>query len=88
MATTDSVHLMAPMDRRQIEEGILMTERHIAQGQRHIARQVEIIEELVRGGHDTAEARRLLSNFEQSQELHISHRDRLLNELAASPKIG
>jgi hypothetical protein len=72
------------MERRQIEADIAMTERHISLGERHIARQIEIIAKFRRDGHDTLEAERLLANFEVSQSLHIGHRDRLLKDLAES----
>ncbi|MDE2467180.1 MAG: hypothetical protein KGL35_00120 [Bradyrhizobium sp.] len=56
-------------------------ERHCAQVERHIADQEDRITSLVRGGHDTTEARKLLDNFYASQMLHIEHRDRILKEL-------
>jgi hypothetical protein len=63
-------------------------EEHVAQGERHIARQREIIAELEHDGHDVAAAaaRDLLRQFEELQGLHIAHRDRLKDELAGASR--
>ncbi|MFZ5672597.1 MAG: hypothetical protein ACOZAM_06495 [Pseudomonadota bacterium] len=64
---------------------LAQAERHVAEGRKHIARQVDIIINLENLGHDTATARSLLANFEAIQQMHISDRDRLKRELAESP---
>ena len=46
-------------------------ERHVAQGERHSARQREIIAELDRDGHDTAQSKALVATFEISQALRV-----------------
>jgi hypothetical protein len=51
-------------------------------GESNKARQREIIAELSRAGHDTAEAQQLLRRFEELQSFHIRDRDRLEKELA------
>jgi ferritin len=65
------------MQLRHLEEA----ERHIAEGKRHIAEQAVRISDLARQGHDTTEARKLLSTFHASQVQHVQHRDRILKEL-------
>jgi hypothetical protein len=69
------------MDRVLWQEHLQQTEGYVAQGQRHIARQLDIIVELEQHGRDTQSARDLLTLFESTQALHIAHRDRLRREL-------
>jgi hypothetical protein len=59
---------------------LAQVEEHVALGDRHLSRQREIIARLARGGHDTAAAVALLKQFEEIQELHCAHRDRLIKE--------
>ena len=75
------------MDRQQILFGHLrQAQLHVALGVRHIARQYAIISELERCGQcpEADQARNLLATFEEMQEDHISHRDRLERELLAA----
>jgi hypothetical protein len=75
------------MDRHQLLFGHLrQAQLHVALGVRHIARQYAIISELERSGQcpDADQARDLLATFEEMQEEHISHRDRLERELLAA----
>jgi hypothetical protein len=62
---------------RHLEEA----KRHVALGERHIANQEQLVADLARSGHETAEARKLLDNFYAMQVQHIQHRDRILVEL-------
>jgi hypothetical protein len=55
--------------------------RHVREGERHIARQREIVCELERGGHDTSKAQALLIQFEELQALHVADCDRIAREL-------
>jgi hypothetical protein len=71
------------VDRAVIEEHLRQAEHHVADGERHIAEQHELIGALERDGHDTATARELLATLQQTQSLHIFDRDRLLEELSA-----
>jgi len=68
------------MNNSLIEAHLVLAEEHVAQGERHIARQRELIELLSRGGHDTTAARKLLQSFADSQVMHVADRDRLLKE--------
>src|SRR5262245_51492100 len=58
------------MDRALWEEHLTLAETHVAQGERVVARQHEIIAELARGGHDTASAVDLLASFQELLTLH------------------
>jgi hypothetical protein len=63
-----------------------MARRHVAMGERHIARQREIVAKLERDGHDSLDSKRLLGFFEELQNMHIAHRDRLVKMLAEISK--
>jgi hypothetical protein len=78
------------MDRASLERFLTQTEGHVALGERHIARQQQIVSQLQRAGHepDRGMAEALLSVLEESQELHVAHRDRLRRELAELPATG
>ena len=69
------------MKRAMIQAHLAQAERHVLQGERHVERQREIILLLCSGDHCTVDAERLLGLFEEMQQLHVEHRDRLLREL-------
>jgi hypothetical protein len=60
--------------------------RHIAEGQRHIEQQREIVARLEQRGrgssHTATVARELLRSMERIQRSHLGHRDQLRAELA------
>jgi hypothetical protein len=56
-------------------------ERHIALGEGHIARQIEIIGALACGGHPTELATYVLDTYRELQTTHLAHRDRIRKEL-------
>jgi len=71
------------------EEHRALAMRHIAQckthiilGEKHIAKQLRLISELERDGHDVGEAKALLAQFEQYQRLHCERFDTLLGQLS------
>jgi endonuclease/exonuclease/phosphatase family metal-dependent hydrolase len=70
------------MDIEMIMQHLTQAREHVALGERHIARQHEIIAEIKLRGADPKEVERLLAAFEQSQAMHLSHRDRLDLQLA------
>lgn len=72
-----------PMDRATIVEHLALAEKHVMAGARIVARQRELVAELVRDGHDTTEARRLLGQFEEVQSMYEADRDRLFAELTS-----
>lgn len=64
---------------------LLMVDEHIAQGERHVARQMELIAWLRSRGHPTDVAEDLLSGFQSALVQHREHRDRLLVEIDPDP---
>ncbi|WFU37586.1 hypothetical protein QA640_24240 [Bradyrhizobium sp. CB82] len=58
-----------------VRQHLAEAEQHVALGKRHIARQVEIIDELARAGHDTGLALDVLDSYRQLQVSHLAHRD-------------
>jgi hypothetical protein len=71
------------MDRAMILEHLELAQRHVAEGERHVARQKEIVAELANDAHGTTATRALLIQFEEMQAPHVADRDRLRAELAA-----
>jgi hypothetical protein len=70
------------MDRETLEKHLIQAEAHVANGQKRIAQQHEIIAELDREGHDTAPAKDMLASFERTQAMHVANRDRIAGKLA------
>lgn len=73
--------LNCAMDKTAIERDLARVEHHVRQGEQIIARQRDIITGLERGGHDTAQAKTLLGQLEETQALHVGHRERLRRQL-------
>jgi hypothetical protein len=71
------------MSRLTLARHLAQAEARIALGQKHIARQNEIIAELERAGHDAVTAKALLVVFEATHELHIADHDQIIVEIAA-----
>ncbi|HEV2549835.1 MAG TPA: hypothetical protein VGU20_21160 [Stellaceae bacterium] len=69
------------MDRATVLGHLQRAKEHVAQGERHIRRQQEIIQQLQDHGHDTELARELLATFEQLQVSHLADRDRFAKML-------
>jgi hypothetical protein len=69
------------MDRTTLLQRLQQARAHIADGERHIRRQREIIDELERDGHNVELARELLATLEQVQKTHISAGERLVKML-------
>lgn len=69
---------------------LAMAERHVKEGEQHVAKQRALVGDLERDGRDTAVAIKLLKEFEELQGLHVADRDRLLAELvkANAPASG
>ena len=77
------------MERAELEHHILVARRHVELGERHIARQREIIEQLKQHGHDTTSAERLLNTFEALQALHRMNLQRQMELLGVDgPEVG
>lgn len=76
----------ARSDKRQLMERVLddqlaMADRHVAEGERVVARQRDLAATFRPGGHGAALAHALLAEFEKLLALHVEHRDRLRREL-------
>ena len=69
------------MDRNTLELHLRQARAHVAQGEKHIARQRAVVASLEAGGHDSEAARELLATFEDSQVMHVADVARLENEL-------
>lgn len=62
--------------------------QRVAAAQRLVDRQHALLATLQAHGHATGTARKLLSQFEDLQALHVATRDRLIEELARLPAHG
>jgi hypothetical protein len=71
------------MDTRLLQEHLAEAERHIALGDKHIARQIEIIDALESAGHPIELAWSILDKFRLARAAHIAHRDTIRWELSA-----
>ena len=70
------------MDRQQLADALAKAEEHIRTGKRIISRQREILAELKRDGHATAQAEQLLREFEHQQARFTEDCNRIRAELA------
>jgi len=69
------------MDRAALQDRLAAAVRHVAEAERHVASQREVVAQLEREGHDTAHAKQLLEQFEEVLAIHVADRDRLRKEL-------
>jgi hypothetical protein len=69
-----------------LEDHLAQAERHVAEGERILQQQRETIEG--RGDGVDPEAKRLLSQLEDVQRLHLAGRDRLREEVDAARAVS
>jgi hypothetical protein len=69
------------MDLQLIRQHLAEAERHVALSDMHIARQIEIIDELQQHGHSTLLALDLLETYRTLRETHVAHLDMIRREL-------
>jgi hypothetical protein len=69
------------MDRKMALDHLATAEEAIALGDRHIAREEQMIADLDRAGHDTTLALAVLATYRQMQAQLVAHRNLLLNRL-------
>ena len=69
------------MDKARLQTTLEMAERHVLEGERHIARQKELIAEISVLGADVSRHRATLAAFEETQRLHTEHMKQLKQEL-------
>ena len=62
-----------------------MVDHHIAQGERHVARQLELVEWLKSRGHPTDLAEQLLADFQSTLNQRRAHRELMLMEIEGDP---
>ena len=60
-----------------LNEHLRRAEQQVADDAARIAQQRTLVAELARAGYSTAQARVLLAQFEELQEVHLAERDRL-----------
>src|SRR5262245_24499898 len=69
------------MDRERLKRQLDEAEENVARSIQHVTEQQNLIARLEEKGQSTAVARRLLGLLEESRDLHITERDRLLRVL-------
>ena len=69
------------MDRDMVLRHLAEVERHIVQGEAHLAKQLPLIAELERHGHDTRGPQAVLTTMRETQALYQQDRERILREL-------
>ncbi|MBU6464097.1 MAG: hypothetical protein KGK01_09830 [Bradyrhizobium sp.] len=72
------------MDRAILEQHLAQAQRHVIEGLEHLGLQEQIIADLERGGHDAAEALKVLATLRKTQATHEDSVKRILSELKAS----
>jgi len=71
------------MDREKLKRQLDEAGENIGRGVRLVVEQWNLIARLERKGWDTADARRLLKLLEESRDLHLAERDRLLRFMSS-----
>ena len=75
--------ILATMPDPQYErEQLALADRHIAEAKERIAEQRRLIEQMAENGQDTAQAERMLRDFEAVLEQFYVHRQLILDALA------
>ena len=69
------------MNLATLKQHLELAEAHLAAVRRQIARQRRMILDLEGAGQDTTEFRRLLTELETAQALHIAHQEKILRVL-------
>jgi hypothetical protein len=69
------------MNLATLKQHLELAEVHLAAVRRQIARQRRIILDLEGAGQDTTEVRRLLTELETAQALHVAHQEKILSVL-------
>jgi len=72
------------MDRKLLEDHLSAVEQQLAEVERNVANQRELVSHLEREGHDTESAARQLEQLVEVLAMHIADRDRIREELGVS----
>ena len=67
---------------QQEREGLVRADRHLAEGERRIAEQTALIQQMTKQGYDTAVARDLLRLMEETMTIWRGHREIIVDTLA------
>jgi hypothetical protein len=70
------------MDRKTILRDLARARERVAQVERHLKVQQQIVDVLQRDGCNALHARKLLQQYQELQARHISDRDRLERDLS------
>jgi hypothetical protein len=62
---------------------LAQADRHIAEGQEHIAKQIRMIDSLDHDGRDSTLAREFLAVLHTTLQMHEDHREHIIRELGA-----
>ena len=69
-------------DLRKERDDLARADQQIADGERRLSDQVLLIERMIKHGHDTTEAKRLLQNYEETLKQWHCHRQLIIHEIA------
>jgi hypothetical protein len=72
------------MDRETLRRDLALAEKYIAQGERHVSRQRQIVQRLQRQARDATEAQQVLEQLLLALDTHVAHRRRILQELGVA----
>ena len=80
--------MVSAVDRATLSQHLNQAERHVILGERHVARQRQLVAGLEASGLDASRSRALLATFEDLLVLHKADRDRLRYELVGLEPFG
>jgi len=69
-------------DLQQERDELIQADRHLAEGERRIAEQIQLIEWMTRHGYDTIVAKDLLRLLEETLTIWKQHRQLILDAIA------
>jgi len=78
--------MLSGMNRDFEERALAQAERHVAEGDAILARQRAAVAASERIGGNVARFKDILSVFEDSQRVHVAHRDRLRKDLECASR--
>jgi hypothetical protein len=67
---------------QQERDDLIQADRHLAEGERRIAEQIELIQRMTRNGYDTVVAKGLLRLLEETLTIWKQHRVLILETIA------
>ena len=78
--------MLGAMDRKIIARTLELAEERVLEGDRLIAHQKELIDQMLKLGVDVGVYREALARFEQNQTLRVQRVDTLRQDLAAASR--